>query len=74
MTISLLQQSHGNQADGCSFTWDYSAASARGVTASAGHLHDIKTGTRGSLLSMRPSAARLSVAINAPSAHIVETR
>ena len=25
MTIYLLHQSHGNQADGCSFTWDYSA-------------------------------------------------
>jgi hypothetical protein len=69
MTISLLQQSHGNQADGCSFTWDYSAASASGVTPSSGHLLDIKMARMFSI-----AAARLSVAINVPSAHSVETR
>jgi hypothetical protein len=74
MSVFLLHQSHRNQADGSSFTWEYSAVSARGVIASSGHLQDIKTGARCSLLPMSPSAARLSVAINLPSVHSVETR
>jgi hypothetical protein len=65
MTISLLHQSHGNQADGCSFTWDYSAASARGVTPVFRSFARYQNWHAIFLWPMPPSAARFSVAVSA---------